>query len=251
METFTQTVQPLLMNNCTASGCHGPLSTNNLRLIRVSTADAANRRSTQRNLQAVLQYVDRNNPLQSELLKVPAAPHGTAKNAVFTERRSMQYLRLADWVACFGTEDSLPLDEMLLPNPAAEEMPDDSISAPKLLSRDAQTAKPMAHARKPKNSPPAPDSASSGVSQASFQEPPADFLDSKSIRPSKTPLAAPKRQPTLSSKVQRGAPLPKTDSQDPLDPDVFNRRYHKAPPPKAEEESADESPTTEKSPRKG
>jgi hypothetical protein len=275
MENFTQAVQPMLMNNCTSSGCHGPLSMNNLRLIRVSSTDAANRRSTQRNLQTVLQYIDREKPLDSPLLKMPASPHGTAKNAVFTERRSSQYLRLAEWVASFGGDELSPVEELLPHGSLPNEASGDAISPPKLLSRDAQKAKPLGiqkgaipfssdengdsplkkgkplvQHRKPKEAIiPEQDLEPSGVQRASYQEPPAEFLDSKNVRPHKAPTSPTKRQTTSSPKVQRGAPLPKAEDRDPLDPEIFNRRYHKTPPPKEVESSSDESPTTDTTPR--
>ena len=83
IENFTQTVQPLLMNNCTTSGCHGPQSENGLRLQRIPQDLPAGRRLTQRNIYAVLQYVNRDNPLASRMLTVPTAPHGTAKMPSF------------------------------------------------------------------------------------------------------------------------------------------------------------------------
>src|SRR4029077_19187576 len=38
MENFTNAVQPLLLNYCSKAGCHGPRSTNLLRLERISRA---------------------------------------------------------------------------------------------------------------------------------------------------------------------------------------------------------------------
>ncbi len=98
VENFTQSVQPLLMNHCTMAGCHGPQSETGLRLERISADQPAGRRLTQRNIYAVLQYVNRNNPLASKILTVPTAPHGGAKTAVFSDHQAMQYKRLVDWV---------------------------------------------------------------------------------------------------------------------------------------------------------
>ena len=76
VETFTQVVQPLLMNHCTSSGCHGPQSQTRFRLMRTPVNQPAGRRLTQRNLQAVLEYVDYNAPSSSRLLTVISGPHG-------------------------------------------------------------------------------------------------------------------------------------------------------------------------------
>ncbi len=102
VENFTQSVQPLLMNNCTAANCHGPQSATSLRLQRVPLDRPAGRRMTQRNIYTVLRYVDRDNPLASRLLTIPTAPHGTAKTPVFTEHQVLQYKRLVDWVLQLG-----------------------------------------------------------------------------------------------------------------------------------------------------
>ena len=63
VETFTQSVQPVLMNHCATGGCHAPQSETGLRLFRVPTGKQASRRITQRNLYSVLPFVDRDNPV--------------------------------------------------------------------------------------------------------------------------------------------------------------------------------------------
>jgi len=97
-ETFANTIQPLLLNTCTAAGCHGPQSETDLRLLRFPLGKVASRRLTQRNLHAVLAMIDRNDPPASRLLTAPIAPHGTAKAAIFTNREVAQYKHLVDWV---------------------------------------------------------------------------------------------------------------------------------------------------------
>lgn len=98
MESFTQVVQPMLVNNCTATGCHGPGASDTFSLTRVSPGGPASRRMTQRNLAAVLQRIDRNNPSASPLLATPLRPHGSAKGPIFTDRQAAQYQQLVDWV---------------------------------------------------------------------------------------------------------------------------------------------------------
>ncbi|HYW79346.1 MAG TPA: hypothetical protein VE890_07190 [Thermoguttaceae bacterium] len=98
VETFKQTIQPLLLNNCTSIGCHGPTSTTPLRLMRSSISAAPSRRLTQRNLHATLQWIDPEHPMASRLLTTPIAPHGTAKTAIFVDRQSVQYEGLVEWV---------------------------------------------------------------------------------------------------------------------------------------------------------
>jgi len=104
VEMFTQHVQPVLMNHCATSGCHGPQSGSEMQLLRTTSGRQAGRRLTQRNLYAVLQFVDRENPMQSRLLTAPNGPHGTAEYAIFSERQAAQYKHLIDWVARLGRE---------------------------------------------------------------------------------------------------------------------------------------------------
>ena len=82
-----------------------------MRLFRVPSGKQASRRITQRNLYSVLSYVDRENPVGSRLLTVPNGPHGTAKQAIFSDHQASQYKRLVDWAGQFArqsTPQSLP-----------------------------------------------------------------------------------------------------------------------------------------------
>jgi len=98
MESFTQTIQPMLMNHCMTSGCHGPGASKTFSLTRVSAGGVTSRRITQRNLQTVLQWIDRNKPEASPLLAIPLRAHGNAKGPIFTDRQTAQYQQLQDWV---------------------------------------------------------------------------------------------------------------------------------------------------------
>jgi len=98
VEAFTQSVQPVLMNHCTGSGCHGLQSTTGMRLIRIAAGKSPSRRFTQRNLYSVLHYVDQENPLQSKLLTAAGGPHGTVQTAIFSEHEAAQYKLLVEWV---------------------------------------------------------------------------------------------------------------------------------------------------------
>lgn len=98
MEMFTHSVQPLLLNHCSTAGCHGPQSASSFRLLRAPAGRTGSRRSTQRNLHAVLAMVNRDAPETSPLLAVPLKPHGAAKAAIFTDREAAQYKQIVLWV---------------------------------------------------------------------------------------------------------------------------------------------------------
>jgi hypothetical protein len=98
VESFIQSIQPVLMNHCMTSGCHSGPSDHRLAWIRAPQGQPPSRRVTQRNLYAALQWIDWNTPGDSPLLKSPRGPHGTVPTAIFTDRQLGQYRRLSEWV---------------------------------------------------------------------------------------------------------------------------------------------------------
>jgi hypothetical protein len=99
VETFTTSVQPLLVNNCAASSCHGSRADNGFQLLRPPSGRPASRRLTQRNLYNTLSKVDFSNVQKSDLLVKPTVPHGDLATPIFTDRTADQYQVLKDWVA--------------------------------------------------------------------------------------------------------------------------------------------------------
>ncbi len=143
VESFAQSVQPVLMHRCATAGCHGPQADNPLRLSRVSGNVAAGRRTTQRNLYTVLSYVDRANPVGSALLIVPNGPHGQLQRAVFSQHEVEQYKRLVDWAVHLSqptapdsniVEAASPIDSIDAKRPDAP---------PRVLSQNSRNAQPL------------------------------------------------------------------------------------------------------------
>ncbi len=97
VEIFAQTIQPMLVNNCAAAGCHGQSVTNGFRLLRTPSDSPPSRLLTQRNLHATLQWVDRDSPDASPLLTYATRAHGAARVPVFTDRQMQQFRQLRDW----------------------------------------------------------------------------------------------------------------------------------------------------------
>jgi hypothetical protein len=102
VERFTAQVQPLLLNRCSASACHGDSSSSSFHLVRPPRGHSVVRRFTQRNLYAALQNVNRETPAESPLLKIPSGPHGPLASAVFRESEQSQLRLLTDWVRSLG-----------------------------------------------------------------------------------------------------------------------------------------------------
>jgi hypothetical protein len=98
VETFTNTIQPLLINHCSTAGCHGPQSDTGWQLLRVPLGKSTNRRVTQRNIASTLALVNRESPSASLLLTAPLRQHGTTRGPIFSNREIAQYKLLVDWV---------------------------------------------------------------------------------------------------------------------------------------------------------
>ena len=188
VESFTQTIQPLLLNHCATGGCHGPRSPSEFRLLRIPPGRPPSRRLTQRNLHAALSWVDRENPSASRLLTAPMGRHGTAKQAVFGKGQATQYQRLVDWVGQLSGRPAAKVPETV----ALKEDPPVRAMLAELRDLDAAAAEILG----PPDGPPA---AGFDLDQLQRFVPP--------------------------SSVKRGAPLPLFVPVDPFDPEIFNRRF--------------------------
>lgn len=102
IDSFTSTVQPLLLNRCAAGGCHNARGTSDYVLFRPFLGQAATQRLTERNVNATLAYVDRATPLESILLSKATLAHGGAAAAPIPEREQKQLDVLATWVRSLG-----------------------------------------------------------------------------------------------------------------------------------------------------
>ncbi|MGA2034193.1 MAG: hypothetical protein ABSG68_18265 [Thermoguttaceae bacterium] len=218
VEAFAQMVQPILMNHCMTSGCHSLQSTMKFQLLRVSAGSPPGRRLTQRNLHAVLQWIDRENPAASRLLTVPSVPHGAGKTAIFADHQVVQYRRLAAWV--YGvTQHSIPED--ILGAVAAT----DAQSAagledpPQLLALGARARPvPRLHAEAG-GGPVRPASALQSHTKAAER-----LLAAKTHRPGHSKQAD---DATDSGAEKQAAGAGATD---PFDAEVFNRQYAPSAP---------------------
>jgi hypothetical protein len=145
IETFTQSIQPVLMNSCTGSGCHNSETGQGLRLVRIGAGRSPNHRITQRNLYSVLQYVDRENPGSSRLLLAPIGPHGTAQHAIFNEHQALQYRHLMEWVALVSQQPQLQSPATVAPAATEEnaEVPSGKRNHPRKAPHDVRKDQPQ------------------------------------------------------------------------------------------------------------
>jgi hypothetical protein len=99
VERFARKVQPILVNNCTTSGCHQRGGSQQFQLDRALLHGLANRRSTMNNLAATLALVDQEQPHLSPLLVVPRQTHGGLSAPIFGPRHANVFNHLVEWVA--------------------------------------------------------------------------------------------------------------------------------------------------------
>ena len=211
MEQFTTTIQPLLLNNCSTGGCHGPQSATSYRLLRLPPNRTANRRSTQRNLSATLALINREHPGQSALLTAPIKPHGAAAAPIFGKHQSNQYLQLMEWVALVaGKPVQSPWEE------------EESGERPAGATRRAAAAtRAMTSAGQKQDA-----SSERGSAERRSAEPlPLNVGERKSAKVNDWPAgdvqpasAMEKRKP-----AQRGAAVETFVPEDEFDPAIFNR----------------------------
>lgn len=198
VEVFTSTVQPLLVNNCTSSGCHNAHSPGKLRLWRLPLAGPPSRRVTQRNLHSVWQTIDFENSLESPLLTQPLAPHGTAKDAIFANRDADQYRQLAGWVQSLA-----PSGKTAQPSSVAQRA--DPLS--QTMPRRGGKSRPAP--RKP--TPPGRTE-----EKPSKPGPISSELEPEPVEPEKS---------ETNDSPSRQAREADYEPVDPFDPEIFNRRY--------------------------
>jgi hypothetical protein len=185
LELFTRKVQPILVNNCTVSGCHQPGGQQSFQLDRALLRGLANRRSTMQNLAATLAIVDREQPHLSPLLTVPRRTHGGMRRPVFGPRQSAAFTHVIDWVTLVTGPE--PSDELVPPSSpnSFDSAGDDR------LGRYASTKGP--------------------ILQAGFHATSDAQADQIGVRPDHP------------QNVQFGAQLWTWQPKDPFDPEIFNR----------------------------
>lgn len=189
VERFTRKVQPLLVNNCTTSGCHQAGSEQSFQLDRAVLHGLSNRRITLRNLAAALALVDRDAPQQSDLLSIPRRSHGGMDRPILGPRQETQLTQLFDWVGLV-TETNVA-DEAIAAALEAD-------AVPVAITEPIQAMDPR-----------------------SLPQKPLSFLDRKVVPAS---FDAPQQPLRPKGEVKFGADLKPWQPRDEFDPEIFNRR---------------------------
>ena len=104
LESFVRRVQPVLVNRCIAADCHG---THGEQPFKLGIPQESMGSTSRRNLQAVLSYINRDDPMASILLSALVTPHGGARTALTVD--SNPYVQVAQWIQQVARE--LPAEQ--------------------------------------------------------------------------------------------------------------------------------------------
>jgi hypothetical protein len=116
-ERFVRQIQPLVLNRCGGSGCHGPQSQQQFRLTAMRGGHASHRRNSEKNLDQILQYIDVERPLRSPLLRGTEGQHGGQRSSPFVGAAGREQIAsLREWVQHVAAEqrqEELEASELL------------------------------------------------------------------------------------------------------------------------------------------
>lgn len=226
VDRFTRKVQPVLVNNCTTSGCHRPGGPQSFQLDRAILRGESNRRTTMQNLEATLALIDREHPDQSPLLLIPRKSHAGMPNPILGQRQDAPYHHLVDWVA-------LVVPPPPPPPPAADPPAAKDETSPGTPTNTPPMKISTLPAREPLHSEVVPLTAEKS-NKTDARAASANFADSP---------AHPTLRPPHQLKV--GATLKSWQPRDAFDPEIFNRaqRTGASPPPEITSAHSAQLPT--------
>jgi hypothetical protein len=101
---YTQYVHPVLQMNC--AGCHNQDHPGDFQLVHPATRREWTPEVVRLNMDATLRYVDRNDPLKSDILAYAANAHGTALKPVFHGPNDARYRTLTTWLGRLKSPDA-------------------------------------------------------------------------------------------------------------------------------------------------
>lgn len=105
-ERFTRQIQPLLLNKCGNASCHGGKSGGDFHLTQLR-GSGSHRVPSEKNLAALLQQINAENPELSPLLTIVTGPHGSDGRTVFHgSKGNEQLVALTEWVRAIAREQT-------------------------------------------------------------------------------------------------------------------------------------------------
>ncbi len=104
-EQFVTRVQPLLINKCGNTSCHGRDNGGEFKLLQIPTTGGSRRVQSERNLAQLLRQIDPQNTAQSPLLVIPRGTHGRGGRTIFRGRKGAAQMALLEkWVQLVVSE---------------------------------------------------------------------------------------------------------------------------------------------------
>lgn len=192
---FARKIQPLLVNNCTESGCHRQGNSERFQLDVSMLHGYGDMRSTQNNLREVLTAIAAEDPKNSPLVLAARGPHAGISPFV-GPRREEWLARLEAWVTKVSSNR----------NNARQTLE---------ASKEVSGVVELANAELPAKD--------RSVQTASFDSPANPIADAANANglPTEQDYLAPAAAPTIGGQLKRLAP------RDEFDPELFNRKYRR------------------------
>lgn len=194
---FARKIQPLLVNNCTESGCHRQGNSERFQLDVSMLHGYGDMRSTQNNLREVLTAIAAEDPKNSPLVLAARGPHAGISPFV-GPRREEWLARLEAWVTKVSSNGNNARQTL--------EASKEEVSKGVVELANAEL--------------PAKDRS---VQTASFDSPANPIADAANANglPTEQDYLAPAAAPTIGGQLKRLAP------RDEFDPELFNRKYRR------------------------
>lgn len=244
---FTQRVQPLLMNKCGNASCHGtttpPTKPDGFHLMAVRPGSNGHRLYTERNLAEVLRYVDLEDPSLSPLVAIPQGTHAGTAGVFNGSSGNGQLKMLRAWIKTVADEKRTEEEELRsrpsiaskLRKPKGEPLAnrpdplDGEIDLPKSTTVSAGAlSNPFARnttmSTRPERVAQADESVATTIEDATSLPPRTERQAPKSAAEAAAERKSPTDPKTKPSYQDDDAP-----SDDPFDPNIFNRRFHSRP----------------------
>ena len=219
VESFVQVVQPILMNHCPGAIGYTLPGQKRLQLMRPPLGESPSRRVTQRNLYAVLECIDWDNPGESPLLKASVGSSIAATVGSFPARYSTQYQKLVQWIYQVA-QKPMPADEFPAGGVENASFADLATGSPATSGRALYRPTP-----RPPYLPAAKRGNDKPAAESDGDSHPASGSKAESSGPVKPPAAG---RPTGSGQAMRKTPAevaaPAIDAIDPYDPATFNNQ---------------------------
>lgn len=256
---YTLRIQPLLINKCGNASCHGSTTPaekpEGFHLIPVRPGTSGHRMYTERNLAEVLRYIDIQEPGLSPLVAIPQGTHAGSPSVFSGAAGNTQIKMLRAWIKTVAQEKRTEEEELLdRPSLATKKRPsqregrgsaadplDDpdqpmtiaaGVGAPSGVSanegrRATMSTRPERVAGEGESLPTARNV--SRASKAATAQQALPHGERPLDASSNTTGTGSDRKSTVDARGKSLDGAEDLPSDDPFDPDIFNRRFHSRP----------------------